>query len=443
MLEREGKKKSGGFLGGLLRNRGLAIRRGSRASAGDDEDTSRNGANSSKGTRSGNGDDAAAAAVAPRRSRHGAALGDRPCSRRRVRQPEPEPKPESGPGPGSGSTAHKTTGESGGKGKGKAVEDRVSAGDGDGYGPVARANGWPPRGMSRDRRLSRREATVLICRGAPTHRGHRRAVAHAPDHCHALYATTSGGGRGSDAANLHDSMTQLMTLRLAGRGPPERPWETLEQPSDGFHFGERPGTVTLNHWASMASALPPALALRDSGVEPRAMDLARVLGRLQELEAGLEDDDENLLYSILYRRILRDPDRHTSPHRTLDRQMTDLIMVLSRPGWIDFTDAENQVPTRFLLADHEDAYRRFLHQLLLSLELELRINSPQHADHAKEKLLRQMPPTIQWGLALARRWRDHVRIEAYGATSKQSALPPFLHPLASRLTMRADGSSQA
>ncbi|KAM4060583.1 hypothetical protein HRG_001865 [Hirsutella rhossiliensis] len=424
MQEKEGKKKkSGGFLGGLLRNRSLAIRRGSRATV-DDEDTSRDGADSSKGTRSRNGDDDDA--TAPRRSPHGPALKDRPRSRRRARHPDhPEPGPGPGlaSGPSSGSPAHKTGRKSSGKGKGKAVEESDNGDAGGSASALTRkGNEWPPRGMPSDGHLSRQRARELICRGAPTHRGRRQAVAHAPDHCHALYATTSCAGGGTDAAGLHDSMTQLMTLRLAGRGPAEHPWETLEQPSYGFHFGERPGTVTLNHWASMASVLPPALTLRDPGVEPRTMDLARILGRLQELEAGLEDDDEDLLYRILYRRILRDPDRYVSPHRTLDRQMTDLILVLSRPGWIDFTDPENQVPTRFLLADHEGTYRRFLHQLLLSLELELRINAPQHGDYAKEKLLRQIPPTIQWGLALARRWREHVRVEAYGTTPKQTRL---------------------
>lgn len=214
-------------------------------------------------------------------------------------------------------------------------------------------------------------------------------------------------------------MTQLMTLRIIGHGHAAYPWETLEQPSYASFFGYSPGTITLNQWASTSSVPAPAITLRDSGVVPRAMDLESIFDRLQELRGGLEDDDEALLYRILYKRILRDPDKIFSPHRTLDKQITDLILVLSRPDWIDFTNPRNQVTTRFIFdrgdANHKQ-YHKFFHQLLLSLELELRIQSHQHGDWAKEKLLSQIPPTIQWNLALARRWHRFVRVDDIGKT---------------------------
>jgi hypothetical protein len=190
-------------------------------------------------------------------------------------------------------------------------------------------------------------------------------------------------------------------------------------------YGERPATITLNHWVSMSSSLPPTIALRDSGVLPRAMDLHRILERLRELQAGLEDDDESLLYKILYKRILRDPDRILSPHKTLDKQIMDLLLVLSRPDWIDFTEPKNQVVTRFIFNPEDtnpDVYHKFFHQLLLSLELELRIHSKGHSEWARERLLGQIPPTIRWNLALARRWKDHVRVDGFGGTPDQSEL---------------------
>ncbi|POR31128.1 Uncharacterized protein TPAR_08661 [Tolypocladium paradoxum] len=412
MDQQKETKKKGGFLGGLLRSRSLAINRGSKVDATDSGQRLRDDlADSPKGkkqTRRVSAGDGAA-----RRSRP-APGDDHIRSRRRPRRPEPEPEPEPEPGAGSGSAARRARSW---KGKGAADEepdDRL-------------VTEWPPQGLSSDEELPPQHAQELICRGAPAHKGHKRAVPHASDHYYALYATTSGGrGEGSDAASLHDSMTQLMTMRTQGRGQATHPWETLEQPSCAFLYGQRPGTITLNHWASMASVLPPTIALRDSGVAPRDMDLARILERLEELQAGLEDDDEGLLYKILYRRILRDPDRILSPHKTLDRQITDLILVLSRPDWIDFTDPKNQVVTRFIFDRGEanaEQYRRFLHQLLLSLELELRIHSPQHRDWAKEKLLQQMPPTMRWNLALARRWRDNVRVDEYGASPEQSTCP--------------------
>ncbi|KAG5985280.1 hypothetical protein E4U55_007383 [Claviceps digitariae] len=285
---------------------------------------------------------------------------------------------------------------------------------------------WPPPGLANDEHLPPSYAMELIARGAPVHKGYKKPIPHAPENYYALYATTSSANLDdTDGASVHDSMTPLMTLRLQGPGRATHAWDTLEQPSCAFLYGARPGTITLNHWVSMYSSLPPAIALRDSGVVPRPLDLFRIMERLQELQAGLEDDDENLLYRILYKRILRDPDRILNPHRTLDKQITDLLLVLSRPDWIDFTEPKNQVVTRFIFNSEyvkPEVYRRFFHQLLLSLELDMRIHSRLHGEWAKEKLLGQIPPTIRWNLALARRWREHVRVNGFGGTAEQTNL---------------------
>ncbi|KAF9870122.1 hypothetical protein CkaCkLH20_12356 [Colletotrichum karsti] len=286
---------------------------------------------------------------------------------------------------------------------------------------------WPPSGMSSEEELTLGDAVALVSRGVPAHKGHKRPVPHASDHYYALFTTSSNGSKTeeSDSANLHDSMTQLMTLRMQGPGLADYPWETLEQPSYSFFHGQRPGTITLNQWASMASVLPPTIALRDSGVTAREVDLSHIFRRLKELESGLEDDDEEMMYKSLYRRFLRDPDKLVNPHKTLDKQITDLIMVLTRPDWIDFTNPKNQVVTRFIFDPSHASqaqYIKFCHQLLLSMELDLRISSRMHGDWAKDKLVPQLPPTIQWNLALARRWREHVRVEGYGKTVDQISL---------------------
>lgn len=275
--------------------------------------------------------------------------------------------------------------------------------------------------MSLQEELTEAEATQLICRGVPTFKGHKRSIPHASASHHALYCiTTEERGEETDVADLHDSMTQMMTMRMPSQTRATYPWETLEQPSYTFFYGRLPGTITLNQWTSMASTWPSHIALRDSGVVPRPLALEKIFDRLQELRAGLEDDDPDLLYKILYRRILRDPDRILNPHKTLDKQITDLILVLSRPDWIDFTNPKNQVVTRFIFEsgqeDYAEQYQKFFHQLLLSLELELRIQSKQHREWAKGKLLQQIPPSIQWNLALARRWRQNVRVDEFGRT---------------------------
>lgn len=281
--------------------------------------------------------------------------------------------------------------------------------------------------MSLSEELSEAQAAQLICRGVPTFKGHKRPIPHASTSHYALYSTiTQDRGDETDGADLHDSMTQMMTMRMISPNRADYPWETLEQPSCAFYQGRLPGTVTLNQWTSLASVWPSSITLRDSGVDPRAVSLEQIFDRLQELRAGLEDDDPDLLYKILYRRILRDPDRILNPHKTLDKQITDLILVLSRPDWINFTNPKNQVVTRFIFESGQEnfaaQYQKFFHQLLLSLELELRIQSSQHRDWAKEKLLQQIPPSIQWNLALARRWRQHVRVEAIGKTPDEIRL---------------------
>lgn len=285
---------------------------------------------------------------------------------------------------------------------------------------------WPPSAYGPEAELPLGHAMQLICKGVPVFKGHLRRIPHTRDTFHSTYATVAGNqGDEHDGINQHDAMTQLMTMRTMGPGAASSPWGTVEQPSYAFYFGRLPGTVTLNQWATTASLTPPSLAIRDSGAVPRDVDLVRVFGRLKDLELGIEDDDVDFMYKNLYRKFLKDPDRLLSPHKTLDKQITDLILVLSRPGhWIDFSMPKNQIVTRFIFdtahVNHQQ-YLKFFHQLLLSMELDLRIHSRQHSEWAKDKLLEQLPPAIRWNLALSRRWRANVRIEAYGSTADQGA----------------------
>lgn len=80
---------------------------------------------------------------------------------------------------------------------------------------------WPPSGISTHEELTLGQAMELISRGVPTHRGHKRPITHASDHYYGLYATTAGNhGDEGDSVNQHNAMTQLMTLRVQGSGPP-------------------------------------------------------------------------------------------------------------------------------------------------------------------------------------------------------------------------------
>ena len=301
---------------------------------------------------------------------------------------------------------------------------------------------WPPSGLSMSEELDATQASALIERGAPRHQGRKMSIPfREEDKFFALYTTTTTTTKMTnsvidsqdlyppmnrkgltDAADLHDSMVKLMSMRIRhfpGAGPPDHPWESIEQPSFAFCYGSRPGTITLNHWASLNSVMPPPLILGDPGISMRDAELEVIMERIQELEIrGIVDDADNAaLYKSLYRKFLRDPDRGRTPYKPMEKQITDLILVLSKPDWIDFTKLRNMVPTRYMFDPvnmKTEDFHRFFHQLLFSLELELRISWKEHTDAAKDALLKQLPPKVLRSLALARRWREYVRIDEYG-----------------------------
>jgi hypothetical protein len=256
-----------------------------------------------------------------------------------------------------------------------------------------------------------------ICSGVPVFKGHRRPIPHASEEYYTLYATIVGnGGVDNDRAAPYNTAFAACSFPLQNKEPALHPWETLEQPSMSFYYGTQPGTITLNHWVGLSGHPAPAIELRDPGVKPREVELSTILERLIYLEKGFEEDYEELMYKNLYKNLLRDPDKYTKPHKGMETQIADLITVLSRAEWIDFSQPENQVVAKFFAnatdTDH-GRYKTFFHQLLLSMELDCRIHSKHHADWAKEKLLSQLPPCIAWDLALARKWHECMTIEKF------------------------------
>ncbi|KAG4444271.1 hypothetical protein IFR05_000246 [Cadophora sp. M221] len=276
---------------------------------------------------------------------------------------------------------------------------------------------WPPPGYTRHESLSQGKAMELIASGVPVFKGVRQSIPHAAEDYYNLYATCVGnGGVGTDVGQIYTEAFAANSLRLQGLERATNPWETLEQPSMAFCNGARAGTITFNHWVSLSSKMNPPIELRDPGVVPREVEFSTILERLIYLESGFEEDYEDLMYKNLYRNLLRDPDRILAPHKAMEKQISDLIVVLSRREWIDFSRPENQVVAKFFANatyTEQGRYKLFFHQLLLSMELYLRIHSKQHAEFAKEKLLSQLPPCIRWDLALVRRWRECMSIQKF------------------------------
>jgi hypothetical protein len=128
------------------------------------------------------------------------------------------------------------------------------------------------------------------------------------------------------------------------------------------------------------------------------------------------------LYRYLYSTLIDDPERYDDEHRhiRIDQQIADLITVLSNPQWTDFSHPKNQVVAKFFDAHDQRKKQEFFHQLLLSVELYLRIHSKDHTDKSKRKLIMQLPPFITWDLAVAQRWLENMEITKTRTSSTQS-----------------------
>jgi hypothetical protein len=127
------------------------------------------------------------------------------------------------------------------------------------------------------------------------------------------------------------------------------------------------------------------------------------------------------MYRYLYSTLIEDPERYsTHPHFGMEQQITDLITVLSGPQWIDFSIPKNQVVAKFFDSPDQHKKQEFFHQLLLSVELYLRIHSKNHTDKVKRKMIMQLPPPISWNLAVAQRWLENMDITKSRTSHNQS-----------------------
>ncbi|KAH0541877.1 hypothetical protein FGG08_003682 [Glutinoglossum americanum] len=285
---------------------------------------------------------------------------------------------------------------------------------------------WPPRGFFRHSDLSPKEADDIIRQGTLDFHGYYHSIPHA-SYGHYYFYSAARGLHDDDTDCAHQSDTfRDISLPLMGPSTSTKPWETLEQPSMAFCFGTGPGTVTLNHWVA-CSGSTHAVVKVGSESRPRRVGFLGIIDRLRRLEDGLEENDPNLLYRNLYGNLLHDPDKYKHPHLGMEKQIADLITVLSRSDWIDFSRQENQVVAKFFTSKDQDRYRLFFHQLLLSVELFHRIHSNDHSTWAKKRLLPQLPPKIAWDLAVAQRWIENMGIEKPKAKPQQVSINFIFH----------------
>jgi hypothetical protein len=149
---------------------------------------------------------------------------------------------------------------------------------------------WPPEGYASHSNLSPRQAAHLICDGVATFHGHCVPIPHAPKGYFRYFSTSGKRAEvDTDRALFQNETFKSMSFRLTGRRAIINPWETLEQPSMSFCYGETPGTVTLNGWVASSGDLQSVVQF-GTKVKPRRIGLLDILDRLRFLEVGLEED---------------------------------------------------------------------------------------------------------------------------------------------------------
>lgn len=123
----------------------------------------------------------------------------------------------------------------------------------------------------------------------------------------------------------------------------------------------------------------------------------------------------------LYHTLIEDSAHlNGRPFMSMEQQIQDLIDILMHPQWLDFSNPRNQVVAKWFDSPDQRKKQDFFHQLLLSVELYLRIQSPQYNGKYKRKLILELHPVVAWDLAVAQRWLDNMSITKKRESKQQS-----------------------
>lgn len=264
---------------------------------------------------------------------------------------------------------------------------------------------WPPTTYQTG--LTPNEAKVFISEGAPTFKGELREITNGPRGQFHLFAFAGDQwDEESDTAGFQsDSFCDMSS------SPEGKQTDALERPAMAHAFGIYPGTVTLSYYvASFGSDFRGSEVAARGKV--RKLTMLYVLDRLRRLQENGIEEDPYELHRHLYENLLHDTHKYEHPHTqfSLDTQISDLVAALCRPSWVDFSLIENQTIARFLSDPTPGVANSFFHQLLLSVELYLRINARDKTSMAL-KPLADIPEKIRWDLILAQRWLENVEVE--------------------------------
>lgn len=285
------------------------------------------------------------------------------------------------------------------------------------------------------------DAEMIICKGACLIEG---VISQAP-HTSSRYIRYNGTASIGEGQIIHDSASKplkfkdSMSLALNTAVECVSPWEILERPVIASPFGPQPNTITLDHWISLGGyhmeSVDAADSDRDSdsvsGVQPRRMEFYDILNRLNVLQHSEVGEDVSLGLSsyrilqltrpkallrehYLYTILLRDSAKSIAKYdMDMEKEIATLTSVLNLPIWIDFTKAEAQLVVTYFENQDPETASLFFQQLLLSMELYLRIRDEICDQELKVQILSRLPSRVAWSIAMAQIWMSKVILERF------------------------------
>ena len=275
---------------------------------------------------------------------------------------------------------------------------------------------WPPEGLKSMSKISAKDASALICNGILSFRG-LPCQANYNDAPHIRFYASVTLERLDSRHGMVDQLCQVpadMSLQLFNITADGMPWETLEQPSMTYCFGLLPGTVTLNRYIGLINQPIPSVPFPYYTIMARQTDDLIVLRRLYDLQSRMGCAfDAAEAEILLFTQLLLDPDWVPGVPETIDRQIAVLIAALDNPIWLDFRDPALHCLAKYYDSQNPRIEQLFYQQLLLSVELYMRILFLTQWVDLSQRLciIGSIPEKVAYDLALAQIWQSKMRLE--------------------------------
>lgn len=261
------------------------------------------------------------------------------------------------------------------------------------------------------------EAISLIAQGAVHFRGFSKSAHHAadPDAHFFPLLELEDGQRILEAGPSTETLSDCASFSLDENFDAPEIWNTLEQPSMTLCFGRYAGTMTFSRYIGRMNH-PASQSNHSTRILLRRIQLTQIFERLRFLqdakEAPFEPTEQEAAH--LYDVLLFDPESN-STNGTLERDIGVLSSLLENPIWTDFSDGRKQfVAIHFALegAEYELQAEAFFHQILLSRELDRRINLHRtYTSHGTEQMMTTLPRKVAWSVAMSRRFFQNLAFE--------------------------------